>query len=159
MKWNGQWAAVAIPLIEPPAMKLVALGMVKMMWPWHCIPEEQYVERVRRRLAQFERVRRWFVGLYVTLAIAFIWIVVKFCALLAAIPQAPNNAAPGFFGFGLGMLFGVLMGLIASKIGYGLAIAFMACRTERLMVKYHDALHAAPTSTPYAPNAEERLRV
>lgn len=129
-----------------------------MMWPWHCIPEDQHVERVRRRLAQFDRLRRWFVGLYVTLAVVFVWLVVKVCTLLAAILQAPNNAAPGFFGFGIGMTFGVGIGLLAVKIGHGLGSVLFGCRTDRLLVKYHDAVHATSSSATDALDSDDRRR-
>jgi len=112
------------------------------MWPGKSLSDEEHVERVRRRCALFHRLRPWFVTLYVALAVALVWILVKAGALVMGLFAPQNAAIPGLLGFGLGMILGALIGLIAVKIGHGLGMALFGDRTERLLLQYHDALQA-----------------
>jgi hypothetical protein len=98
--------------------------------------EAEFVERVRRGIARYDRLRRALVVLYGVLALALL-------GLLVAVSEFIRGGQwPGLGpGFGVGLVLGSSLGLLAIKIAHGLVSAFcQGGRTERLLVKYYDAV-------------------
>lgn len=112
------------------------------MWPFNRVSDAEYIERLRRSLAEFQRLRRWLILLYAVLTVGFIGALVIIVALLRAIFQQ-NNRPDALVGFALGFVFGAMIGSVALKLGHGLATTILDRRAERLLVKYHDAIQAA----------------
>jgi hypothetical protein len=101
--------------------------------------DEQFIERLRRQLAVFDRWRRPLLALYVALAVAFAWITAEAVMRLGDAAQ-PGNGRQGMIpGFAFGMLMGVGLGLTLQKIINALVLLFSG-RRERLLVRCYDAL-------------------
>jgi hypothetical protein len=73
------------------------------------------------------------------LAIGFVGLLVMFGALLRGLMQWFNmqGLAPGFL---IGLALGAMLGGLAVKIAHGLVSSLSPPRTERLLLRYFDAL-------------------
>jgi hypothetical protein len=112
------------------------------MWPFNRVSDAEYIERLRRSLAKFQRFRRWLILGYAVLTVGFIGALVIIVALLRAIFQQ-NNLPDALVGLAIGFVFGFMLGSVALKLGHGLATTILDRRAERLLVKYHDTVQAA----------------
>jgi hypothetical protein len=112
-------------------------------------PDADFVERVRRGLARYDRLLWALVALYFVLAVAFVGL------LVAAVEFVRGGAWPGLGpGFAVGLALGASLGLVAVKIAHGLVSALSGGgRTERLLVQYYDAVKEFKVS-PAAPAGE-----
>jgi hypothetical protein len=70
----------------------------------------------------------------------------------------PNNHAwLSQAGFILGLSFGAMMGFIAMKLAHGLVFSVVGRRSERLLVKYHDAFRATEELLAESACDEDRI--
>lgn len=110
------------------------------------VSDGEYVERIRRGVAHFERWRRWEIGFYAALSVAW------FAALVTlGWTQFLKRQIQGLpLGVGIGIIVGSLTGLTTIKLAHGLIFALVSSRrTEKLLLRYHDALAAlAETREP-----------
>jgi hypothetical protein len=104
------------------------------------LSDEEYVARVRAGVAMHQRWRGWLVGLYGAALVAFLGLAVLGANLAARFGQLAGGRAPALLGFGCGALLGVVSGGVGLKAAHGLWFALSALRTERLLLRYHDAL-------------------
>jgi hypothetical protein len=112
-------------------------------------PDAEFVERVRRGIAQYNRLRWVLVALYFVLAVAFVGLLVAAAEFIGGGPWP--GLGPGFV---VGLALGVSLGLVAVKIAHGLVSALSGGgRTERLLVQYYDAVKEFKVS-PTAPAGE-----
>ena len=98
--------------------------------------DEEYVERIRHAVAVMDRSRKWFQVFYVTMTLAFFGVLFAFAELFRWLIQW-NGVFPGFI---VGMSLGGMIGGLALHLGHGLANSLTSQRTERLLLRYHDAL-------------------
>jgi hypothetical protein len=100
--------------------------------------DAEYVERVRRGIAQYDRWRGALVVFHASLAVVFVALLV---AATEFVRQWVNNI-PGLGpGFMVGLAMGAALGLLAVKIAHGLVGALSSAgRYDRLLVRYHDIL-------------------
>jgi AcrR family transcriptional regulator len=99
------------------------------------LSDAEFVDRVRRGLARYDRLRGPLLALYLGLAVGFV-------ALVIAAAEFIRGAAwPGLGpGFAVGLALGTSLGLLAVKIAHGLVGALCGVgRAERLLVRHYDA--------------------
>jgi hypothetical protein len=112
--------------------------------------DAEFVERVRRSIAWYERFRWPAVIFYLALTAGLIGLGVALFNFIQAAPMP--GVWPGFF---IGVILGALFGKLAYKIGHGLAIALTGShRSEELLVRYHDALHEVAIKSVQDKNIE-----
>ena len=107
------------------------------------VTDEQYVERVRRGVASFDRWRRLAMVLHGMLTLAYV-------ALFVALVKLANLISGEFFkgswwltsGLLIGILLGWPVGLWIHQLLQGWATILGGMRKERLLVAYHDALES-----------------
>lgn len=91
-----------------------------------------FVDRIRHSIAWYDSLRGRLLALDLGLAVAFI-------ALAIAATEFIRGAAWLGPGFGVGLVLGASLGLLAVKIAHGLVSAVCGTgRTERLLVRYYD---------------------
>ena len=105
------------------------------------VPDESYVERVRRGVRSFDRWR-WpliaFYGLILTAFIVFEVAVIR--RLGTAISNLEGRVSPAF---SLGLVMGLGLGVPFLGALHGFFFVLLPKqRTERLLVAYHDAFEA-----------------
>lgn len=115
--------------------------------------DEEHVERIRRRVAQFARVRRWCVPVLTVLGVFYVWLCIDF---LESFLTPLFKDIPLFLGFGVGMVIGAGMGMSAFGLAHGLILMCFGYRSERLLVRYHDAPRAASSSAVENVGLQER---
>lgn len=104
------------------------------------LSDEEYINRLRRSIDRLERFGVWLVLLNGAFLVAIVWMLQKIGRVFAQLVQ------PGIMPWaGLGFLTGALFGLMCSSMAYGaihgIVSVMHGCRAERLLVKYHDAIH------------------
>jgi hypothetical protein len=106
---------------------------------WFDPTDEEHLRRVRLAVAAYDSCRRPLLALYIGLAIVYVGLLVAIGALLQALRQWGNmqGLAPGFF---IGLALGAMLGGLAVQIGHGLVTFLLPPRTERLLLRYYDAL-------------------
>jgi hypothetical protein len=118
--------------------------------------DEEHVRRVRLAVAVYDRWRRPLLALYTGLAIGFVGLLVAAGALLQGLMQWGNmqGLAPGFL---IGLALGAMLRGLAVKIGHGLMTWLLPPRTERLLLRYYDALiELAQESAAVSDSVESR---
>ncbi len=103
------------------------------------LSDDEFVERIRRRVASHRRWRWWLAGLYGTLAVVFVGLLASFASRAVALLQWLGDLRGGLGGFGIGIALGLAVGMMGHMIGHGLASALLPPRIEELLVHYHDA--------------------
>jgi len=115
------------------------------------VTDEDYVERVRHTVQVLDRWRRAFQVFWITVLFASVGILAAMVYLLDLLMQ--GNRMPLLIqGFVVGVLLGAILGLLAVKNAHGMASSLQPLRTERLLLRYHDALIALANEHA---NAEE----
>ena len=103
--------------------------------------DEEHVQRVRRTVTSWDHWRRWYVAFYATLGLLVLGLVVAMTRLIDWLQGMPGNNAPGaWLGFIVGAALGIKIGFLAFTVVHGLLMSLSSLRTERLMLRYHDAL-------------------
>ena len=115
--------------------------------PWQTMPDAQYVERLRRTMALWDRYRPLLLVLYVAMLGLFAWAVTRGVQFLVALAR-PTDAPWPVFGFMAGTILGVVVGWLFHFLIFGLSGGLLGFRSERLLVKYHDALTGRGTPRP-----------
>jgi hypothetical protein len=120
--------------------------------------DEEYVERIRRAEAFWERWRR---PVRVTNAVTTVGVVALF--LIGANPfkllVQGNNAQGLLPGFAIGLMLGVFWGLMMEFATRSLLNSQRSWRTERLLLRYHDALAMlAEQSSPLSEQVDEPVQ-
>ena len=101
------------------------------------VPDERHIERVGRSVAQFD-LWRWSL---LTLYVIDLFVLIGGCVgMLHVVDWRLQRRMWDSSGFVVGFLFGAGLGLSAFNLGHGVAQALIGLRTERLMIRYHDAL-------------------
>jgi len=115
-----------------------------MRWTWRgvaarCnVTDEEHVRRVRRTVAVYDRWRRPLLVFYAGMALALGGLLVATAWLLPGLMQLGMQAVPqGFF---VGLYLGGMLGLLALKAVHGIVAYSATPRTERLLLRYYDAL-------------------
>jgi prepilin signal peptidase PulO-like enzyme (type II secretory pathway) len=107
-------------------------------------PDEKYVERVRKAMAHYDRLRWFYVGMFGFLFIAWLGLVIAWTIL---IPRLLDLLPTGNPWIGRAFLFGTTMGLVAGCMVfypfYGLKFVLVCIRDRRLLIRYHDAAEQA----------------
>jgi hypothetical protein len=104
------------------------------------LTDEEYVVRMRRHAALHDRWRPWLVGLYGTLVVAWVGLLAAALYLVNALGQLGGARGPIVGGFVVGTLLGAIVGLNLIHVAHGLVNSLKSGRTERLLLRYHDAL-------------------
>ncbi len=99
--------------------------------------EDDYIEGVRRNLAQFDRWRPLVLGLYGIAAVVFVGGLILSVVIVEKVgwfAQVPLR----WHGFVFGLMLGATLGLSAVKVAHGLGLMLFGLRNERLLVRYYD---------------------
>jgi len=129
--------------------------------PWHGTDDE-HVERVRGNLRFFDRCLWW--GFVAFLVFEIIFLVLIFAGVdQVAGRLQQGNLGPRQVGFWIGFMSGTMVALLQWKIAEGMVRCLAWNRSERLLIRYHDALKslaaessvrgAAMTATNHSNNA------
>lgn len=105
--------------------------------------DEKYIAKLRWGLLITERMKRWIIPLQVGLLVASIWLYWQVMELMLGQIKAVNpNANPNFMwaGFAIGILLGLNFGLMLHGIVHTMYLLLIGSRSDRLLVKYYDAL-------------------
>jgi hypothetical protein len=103
--------------------------------------DDEHIERVRRQLKMFDRCRWWLFATLLICEVVFLVLVFVVAGQIAGQFQQGNfgGQQPGFW---LGAMMGSLIGLMQIKIADNLIKSLPGHRSERLLVRYHDAMQA-----------------
>ena len=101
--------------------------------------DEDHVERIRKLVARLNRWRRPLLVFWILALILVTAMLIATGVLVNLLAQMANNNVV-VLGFILGMQLGMMLGLLIVKVVHGLASSLSSFRTERLMLRYHDAL-------------------
>jgi hypothetical protein len=114
------------------------------------LTDEEYVQRVRRQVAFFNRWRRPWVAICIVLLLALLVAAVMVVETLQRLAQGigGQGVTPGLV---IGLMMGAMLGLQAIGLTFGLVVGFRADRTALLLLIYHDALKS-PTEEPVLQN-------
>jgi hypothetical protein len=107
--------------------------------PWQPVGDAQYVESMRQAIARWDRYRPLLLVSYVVLLGLFAWSVTRGVNFLVGLAQ-PANAPWPLFGFVAGTILGVVVGWLFHFVIFSMSRGLAGFRTERLLVKYHDAI-------------------
>jgi hypothetical protein len=102
------------------------------------LSDEEFIERQRRNLAQFDRGRLWLMGLYAALFPALLGVSYMATRFLNNVGQQ-FNVQGGIAGFGIGFAIGAGIGIAALKWAHGFIEVLVGYRSERLMIRFYDA--------------------
>lgn len=86
----------------------------------------EHVERVRRAIARFERVRPWLLRLHIVGAVLLVGGSLLLLLVLQRRAQPGENRAT-FLGLAAGVNLGGWIGLLGSSIGHGIALTPLRC--------------------------------
>lgn len=105
--------------------------------------DDLHVERVRRNIAHFDRWwRRPLIVLYAACAVILVGLIVFAASQFANLWQKMGiNPAGIYAGIGFGIVIGFGFGVLIHAVVGGLIKALAGPRSERLMIRYYDALH------------------
>jgi hypothetical protein len=104
------------------------------------VSDAKYVAGIRRYVAFHQRWRRWLVAFYSGAALAVLGLSVFGANVVAGIGQMANAQNFALMGFGIGALVGAMLGGLVLRIAHGLVASLSTLRTERLLLRYHDAI-------------------
>lgn len=104
---------------------------------WGPVSDEEFIEQVRRAV---ELRRRWaLIALRGGLALVFIGVLLTFANQGADLARVFENQWIVLSGFGVGLLLGLALGMIAHKVARDLIALLPSLRMEKLLLRYHDA--------------------
>jgi hypothetical protein len=104
------------------------------------LADEEYVERIRRGVAVWQRCRPWMIAFYGTMVVAFLGLLAFAATALDVLGQLAKDKPAVHLAFWCGAPLGALLGGLAFKLAHGLVFALSTRRTEELLLRYHDAL-------------------
>jgi hypothetical protein len=104
------------------------------------VSDAKYVANIRRYVAFHQRWRRWFVALYSGGALVVLGLSIFAANAVAGFGQMANAQNIALIGFGVGALVGSMLGGLVMKTAHGLVVSLSTSRTERLLLRYHDAI-------------------
>ncbi|MCX7421535.1 MAG: hypothetical protein NT013_18590 [Planctomycetia bacterium] len=114
--------------------------------PYRFLPDEEYVEAVRKRT---ERIQRWGIaGLISFAALNLALISVTGCLLVFALQNVPfgNNVPIQQMAIAAGFMVGIVLGVLIGKCEANFLHSFIAIvtgmRADKLLVQYFDLAHA-----------------
>lgn len=105
------------------------------------VPDDEYIAVLRRSIALWDRWRYWLILIHVAMLVAAIWLLTTAIPLIIGLVQ-PANAPIAMMGFIFGIVLGLSLGGILQHIFHGLVLSLGGFRSERLLVKHHDALNS-----------------
>jgi hypothetical protein len=118
--------------------------MRSILRPWvrkNARTDEEHVQRVRRTIASWDRWRRWFLAFYAAMGLLVLGLAVAMTRLVDRLQGIPGNNAPGaWLGFIVGLMLATMLGFLMLSVVHGLIMSLSSLRTERLLLRYHDAL-------------------
>lgn len=120
---------------------------------WGQLTDDEFVEKLRRRITLFDRWRPWFICVSLAVLAATIWVFIKVISLLIGLVQ-PANAAFPMMGFALGTVAGLSFGFTIAKLLHGLIFAFGGFRAERLLLKHYVAIGSELSTLELSPALE-----
>ncbi len=108
------------------------------------LSDEAYIERIRRYVKQWDRMRYWLFGVMVVLETLLVWITIVAAESSMAVFQRGQQANPGGGQFQEGMRLGIVMGMAIGIMHFKnlhyIVSFLLGLRTERLLVRHADAL-------------------
>jgi hypothetical protein len=116
-------------------------GILRSFRGWSSVSDDEFIEGVRRMLSQYDRHRPWLIKFHATALAGFIGAAVfAVVAIQWILRIGAANLALGLFGVGVGMAFGVSLGMGMFHSIHILMDLISSMRSERLLIKYHDAV-------------------
>ena len=105
--------------------------------PWARGSDDEYIIRLRRSMASLDRHRKWYVATYALLILTVGWIYAKVVEVIFdAVPNIPFALG----GFVMGAVIGLSCGWMISAMLHAMSSSVSGFRSERLLLKYHDAI-------------------
>jgi hypothetical protein len=116
-------------------------SILRRLWPE--VADDEHIKRIRRNLAKMDRWRRGFQLFYGAMSIVVIGLFFGCLLLVQALAKMGGNIAP--LGFVVGVSLGLSYAVALTHVAMGLFASLGSSRTERLMLRYHDALSELAT--------------
>jgi hypothetical protein len=114
------------------------LGSVRRRFP---ISDDEYIENIRCAIGKIDRQRSWLIAFHgIMLAGAIALGFFAGFAVRQMMALGGGNQAAWLVGVGLGMTIGASLGALVLHSIHGLMISIFPMRTERLLIRYHDAV-------------------
>ena len=125
--------------------------------PWTRIPDDEYIAKLRRSIALWERWRFWLILFHVGLLVAATWVFSKVIPVLMGLVQ-PANAPIVLLGFVTGTVIGLAFGCLIFGILHGLMSALTGFRAEKLLLKHLDAQDSKQSEPDQQPEPESEFK-
>jgi hypothetical protein len=130
---------------------------------WRSPPQtdDEYIETIRKTVARFDGGSRWFIPLAVLIAVAPILLILMVVELIrgmlrfAAVGGGNPNAELTWACFAFAASLGFFAGHWVHSAISQLFLMFSGYRTERLVLRYHDAFQARLDAEPETQHGDD----
>ena len=106
--------------------------------PWKRLPDEEFIEQLRRSMKLWDRGRFWLFLLFVVLLVILSWLLSQYIPLMLKL-AGPANAPGAVMGFVVGTVAGSSFAWMFYSVLHGLTSALSGFRAERMLLEYVDA--------------------
>ena len=111
------------------------------------LSDEEHVDAIRRAVIICDHMRPWLIALHVLVLIGFAALVPSIINLCAGF-AGNNNGGWVWMGLAAGLIVGISIGYLFGYFLHGVIAIVGLGRTERLLVRYHDALQESLQRLP-----------
>ena len=109
--------------------------------PWQHITDDELIANIRKSIRFLDRFRLWWILLNVgTLVLGILTFTEAFNLVVRLVG---GNANPAMLGFSTGAIIGLSASIMVHQILHNLLYAVSNFRSERLLLRYHDAFNEA----------------
>lgn len=124
--------------------------MSRLRFPWTPVPDDEYIDGLRRIMRFWNRWRYFFLVANIGLVIAILFLVDRGLEFLMDMALPPGNAPFNWplVGFVSGAMLGMAIGWFFLHAIHQLIDSIDGLKSQRLLLKYYDAYEALRTGQP-----------
>ena len=121
--------------------------------PAFCLTDDEYIARLREQMSSWERWRFRLILLNISMIAVAIWILSNGIAIILRL-MAAANVPFAKQGIVTGIMLGCVMGFSISGMVQNLMLLLFGLRSERLLLRYHEALNLEDSALKESSNGD-----